>query len=419
MAAKPTKKQLEWQDMELGVIIHLCADIFDPDFHDIKTSGVRERLSPDKMDSCAPDTDQWLRCASELGAKYAVLVANHCTGFSLWPTKENDYSVASMKWKNGKGDVVADFIEACKKYNIKPALYYSTGCNGYYCITDEVKHDYKAAYYREYSAVVERQLTELWNNYGELFEIWFDGGVVPFSKGGPDVEGLLRKYQPDAITFQGPAGYENNIRWVGNEAGVAPEDCFCSFDAADGSPDGRGSITGRYYCPAESDFPNRTAKGFGGGWAWRDGEEDTVIPPEKLFECYLNTVGRNTNMLLGMGISTDGDFKDEEQFIRLGEIIRREFSDEIPLSIKIDGNTFTVFPESTKPIKYLVIREKLDDGQHINGFTLSADGRKMAEGSSIGHKRILCLNGLKAENLTLKITDSYGEYSLRDIKAYS
>ena len=117
--------------MELGVIIHFCVDIYNPDFKRVKNAGVREAISPEKITPKNLDVDQWLRSAKEMGAKYAILVANHCTGFSLWPTAENDYSVKSLKWKDGKGDVCRDFIEACKKYDIKPGFYYSPGRDRY------------------------------------------------------------------------------------------------------------------------------------------------------------------------------------------------------------------------------------------------------------------------------------------------
>ncbi|MDF2686489.1 MAG: hypothetical protein K0S55_1671, partial [Clostridia bacterium] len=89
---KPTPQHLKWADMELGVIIHLCMDIFNPGFSEIKTTKVREALPANIFNPVNLDTDQWLKAASDMGAKYAVLVANHCTGFSLWPTKQNNYS---------------------------------------------------------------------------------------------------------------------------------------------------------------------------------------------------------------------------------------------------------------------------------------------------------------------------------------
>ena len=114
-----------------------------------------------------------------MGAKYAVLVAKHCSGFSLWPTDAHDYSIKQSPWKNGEGDIVADFIASCKKYNIKPGIYASTTANGYlYVDNPGVVQEGGPVTQEEYNQIVTQQLTELWSNYGELFEIWFDGGVL-------------------------------------------------------------------------------------------------------------------------------------------------------------------------------------------------------------------------------------------------
>ena len=135
MMSKPTQQQLKWADMEIGVIIHYLMDIYNPEYKAIKTVGVREHMPASIFAPTKLDTDQWIAAAKSAGAKYAVLVANHCTGFSLWPTRDNDYSIASSPWKDGKGDIVGDFVKSCEKYGLKPGLYYSTGCNGYYGIS--------------------------------------------------------------------------------------------------------------------------------------------------------------------------------------------------------------------------------------------------------------------------------------------
>ena len=120
--AKPTELQKKWADMEVGVIIHYLMDIYNPSYRGFKTNGVRTELPASKFAPQGWDTDQWMMSAAAAGAKYAVLVANHCTGFSLWQTKVNDYSVASCPYKDGKGDIVREFIESCKKYGIKGVL---------------------------------------------------------------------------------------------------------------------------------------------------------------------------------------------------------------------------------------------------------------------------------------------------------
>lgn len=414
--AKPTKKQLEWADMEIGVLIHYLMEIYNPEFKKYKTEAVRTELSPDRVNPTKLDPEQWVRSAYELGAKYAVLVTNHCTGFSLWQTEVNDYSVASIKWKDGKGDVLAEFVEACKKYGLKPGVYYSTGCNGYYGINDELKWDYKSEQYQNYVKCVERQVEEIWSKYGEMFEIWFDGGIVPKEIGGPDIFSLLKKYQPDAIAFQGPPEHPHNVRWVGNENGYAPENCWSTFNPD--SNDLNGQPDGEVWAPAETDFPNRTNDAFGGGWGWRENEEDKVRSSENLLNCYLSSVGRNSNMLIGMAISTDGDFQDEEQFIEFGKLLKETFGEPITRLCNCKGNSFTIQLNKEKHPRYLTLCEDITNGHNIFDYSVFADGKEIYHGECIGHKRIIPLDSSNTDKLEIVINKSDSEPCLRSIELY-
>ena len=428
--AKPTKEQLVWQDMELGVLIHYCMEIYRPELVGewYKTDMVRTELAPETIHPTKLDPEQWVRSAAELGAKYVVLVTNHCTGFSMWNTKVNDFSIASTDWRGGGGDICRAFIEACKKYGLRPGFYYSTGCNGYYNINDSWEWDYTSEYYQEYVRNVEAQVTELWTEYGDLFEIWFDGGIIPPEKGGPDLTPILRKYQPNAICFQGPRDYAHNIRWVGNEEGLAPENCWATTNAGEARYDGTvpdekagvGDPDGKYYWPAETDMPNRLHAAFGGGWGWKAGEEHLLYTPEQLLDCYIRSVGRNSNLLLGMAISTDGDFQDEEQFKAFGQLIRETFGNPTILCespVLTEEKCTVTLPEEQK-IKYVVIREDITEGQRIRSFRILADGQAVYTSECIGHKRIIPFDALEAKEITLEITQKAGDVKIRDIAVY-
>ncbi len=432
--AKPTDRHLEWADMELGVIIHYLMDIYNPSCSRYKTNAVRTEMPASIFAPDGWDTDQWMRSAAKMGAKYAVLVANHCTGFSLWQTKVNDYSTASCAFKDGGGDIVREFIESCAKYGIRPGLYYSTGCNGYYNINDEWKHDYFADYYREYVRCVEAQVKELWSEYGELFEIWFDGGIIPLDQGGPNLVPLLEKYQPNALCFQGPKGYPHNLRWVGNEDGLAPPDCFAATNAGEARYDGTvpdekagvGDPDGKYYWPAETDMPNRDHGAFGGGWGWKAGEADHVYPPEHLLDCYIRSVGRNSNLLLGMAIGCDGRFEDEVQFEEFGKLLEKTFGDGAKIA-EIPGTTAltqALTLDEAVPVKYIVLREDITEGHRVRGFRVLCDGEVVLEGKCLGHKRIVPLvktcteAGKPVREIRVEITEYVGEPALRDIALY-
>ncbi len=429
MPAIPTKEQLIWQDMELGVIIHYLMDIYNPTANP-KLSTVRDELPPSCFAPQGWDTDQWIRSAHEMGAKYAVLVANHCTGFSLWQTKDNPYSVAGCAYGDGKGDIVRDFIASCRKYGLKPGLYYSTGCNGYYGINDEKMNDetFATAWYHDYVKHVEAQVTELWSQYGDLFEIWFDGGIVPLEKGGPNLVPILKKYQPNALCFQGPKGYPHNLRWVGNEDGLAPADCWAATFAGENRFDGTkpneeagcGDPDGIYYAPAETDMPNRDHLAFGGGWAWKPGQTDHVFSAKHLLDCYLHSVGRNSNLLLGMAIGKDGRFEDEEQFRSFGKLLQDTFGDGARRGYAVGSAclTQTVTLPAPADISYVVLREDMTQGHRIRGFRVLFDGVEAATGHCIGHKRILPLVGKNVTAVTIELTKTVDGATLRDIAVY-
>lgn len=209
----PTKEQVAWADAEMGVIIHLDINIFAPhtfQYNDPATLPDVNVFYPSKL-----NTDQWIKTAKAAGATYAVLTVKHGTGFCLWPSKVNNYNVGHTSWGNGRNDILKSFIASCKKYGVKPGLCYNTNTNTFYnagsnpFVSDSAQLAYKKA--------VLAQLTELWSNYGKVFEIWFDGGLTSAGKFGlkKDVLELIRQHQPQAILFQGPVEAKNIIRWIG------------------------------------------------------------------------------------------------------------------------------------------------------------------------------------------------------------
>ena len=417
----PNEQQLKWADAELGVIIHLDMQTFEPSYFFRDNFDYLPDLSKFTPESL--DTDKWIECAAKAGAKYAVLVAKHCSGFSLWPTKVHGYNVANTPYKNGKGDIVGEFIASCKKYGLLPGLYCSASCNAYYkvdspglCLSKDAEEQ------KRYNDAVIAQLTELWTNYGELFEIWFDGGCLPVEKGGPPIADLLYKLQKDAIVFQGPIEKGNGLRWVGNERGEAEWDTFATVDFKNESFDGMSEETnrggdpfGNVWRPAESDLPGRDSRSsFMGGWFWKEGEDAAVLSGEELFERYLISVGRNTNMLVGMAINDKGLLPkaDENALLDLGKRVKEAFSN--PLSIlegDLTDDTYTLKCE--KNAKYLVICEDIKYGERILSYETSVG----LSGKAIGHKRILPLpEGTK--EVTFTVTDKKDTCHIKSIALY-
>jgi hypothetical protein len=192
---RPTPEQAAWQDREMGLFYHFDISVFtDGGEGDWKRQG---HLDPNLYRPAKLNTDQWLEAAKAMGAGYTVFVAKHCTGFISWQSDAYPYGVRQSKWRDGHGDVVADYVASCRKYGIRPGIYCSMPANAYCDVFDNctVKgangpHDPRQIEYRRRA---ERLVTELWGNYGPLDYIWFDGGTLPPDKGGPDLVPILKR----------------------------------------------------------------------------------------------------------------------------------------------------------------------------------------------------------------------------------
>lgn len=423
----PNKQQQEWAEAEIGVLIHFDMPTFHKDYNwrNWGTHPDASTFNPSQL-----NTDQWLETAQKLGAKYAVLVAKHCSGFSLWPTEAHEYSIKNSPWKNGKGDIVADFIASCKKYGIKPGIYASTTANGYLYVNNPGKvQKGSPVSQEEYNQIVVQQLTELWSNYGELFEIWFDGGVLGKKQGGADVLSLVQKLQPNAVAFQGPYGHPNLVRWVGNEEGVAPYPCWATCDSttnADGTCviEGlHGNAYASYWCPGESDFTLRWNRSYQGGWFWTAGQDSMMYTVPELLTKYETSVGRNTNMLLGLvidnrGLVPDADARRIEEF---GQEIARQYSSPM-MQTQGTGNEYTLVFEKVTDINRVIIQEDITKGERVLKYKLEGqkDGKWeiLDEGSCIGHKRIVKFESQPLKAIRLIINESKAEPNIRNFAVY-
>lgn len=425
----PNEKQMEWADAEIGVMFHFDMQVFNPDY-EWRHWGTHPDVST--FNPTELDTDQWLEAASKIGAKYAVLVAKHCCGFSLWPTEAHEYSVKNSPWRNGEGDIVRDFVESCKKYNIKPAIYASTSANGLYWVDNPGVVQPGGPYTQEeYNAVVEKQLTELWSNYGDLFEIWFDGGVLSMDLGGADVLSLVRKLQPEAIAFQGPFGHPNLIRWVGNEYGSAPYPCWATADSTTNS-DGMTEVSGLYgnpdgafWCPGEADCTLRHNSTRQGGWEWAPGEDDELYTVDELMGKYETSVGRNTNLLLGLvvdprGLVPEGDVARLEEF---GKALEQKYGTP-HATASGNGRKVTLPLDAPAIVDRVVIREDISQGERVRAYELqgkltSGEWITLSVGSNIGHKHIDIFRPVELTQLRLVVKDSKGQPRIAELSAFS
>ncbi|MCT1398521.1 alpha-L-fucosidase [Paenibacillus sp. p3-SID867] len=406
---KPTHRQLEYQSWEFGLFLHFGLRTFYEGYVDFD----KRPMSPSEFNPAQLDCEQWIRTAKESGMNYAVLTAKHHDGFSNWPSKYSSFTVAQSPWKEGTGDVVKEFVAACRKYGVKPGLYYSP-------------FDGSADFYnqdaRAYDDYFVNQITELLGDYGDIDILWFDGcGSEGHEYDWARIIGEIRRLQPNILIFN--MG-DPNFRWVGNEDGIAPIPCWNVTDATDFSilTEQKDALGEHIWLPAECDVQMRA------NWFYSDRDEHTIKSLDQLMGLYYYSVGRGANLLLNIGPDREGllPAKDTAQLQAMGDEIRRRFDHPIASIEQCSQNKSGWSYEATKPhlIDHILIQEDLTNGEHVRSFRINVTTEKtqrsitVYEGRNIGHKAIIRIPAIKVRGLQLEITDYEGVPSIRQIAIY-
>ena len=376
------------------------------------------------------DTDQWCRVLKESGSRGVVLTAKHHDGFCLWNTKTTDHSV--MRSPFGK-DVLALLRESCDKYGLKLGVYLSPWDRSAACYGTEDYNDFFVA-----------QLTELCTNYGDLFEVWFDGACGEGPNGKKQRYDWNRYYetvralQPDAvIAISGP-----DVRWIGNEAGkvrksewsvvgapavlsekVAAQsqqsETDLSFDRCEpdlGSRDALRNEDELIWSPAEADVSVTTGWFYHGRLYYLFRKKRTA---KQLADIYFKTVGGNASLLLNVPPNKKGRISRREQHTlrRFKRMIDAPFQSPLAASyalLSTDGTAEPVqaiaagetvaFPpgafvlrlsfETAQTVRTLVLGEDLSFSQRVERFSVwaadeSGTPRKIETATVIGQQKIL------------------------------
>lgn len=438
----PSKEQLAWHKMEMNAFVHFTTNTFTD-----KEWGYGDE-SPKVFNPDTVNTDQWVRVLKEAGFKGVILTGKHHDGFCLWPSKYTDHTIANSPYMNGKGDVIKQLRESCNKSGLKFGIYLSPW--------DRNRSDYGKPSYIEY---YRAQLKEIFTNYGPVFEMWFDGanggdgyygGAKEMRKidkrnyyDWPTTINLVKSIQKDVIFFSdaGPG-----VRWCGNESGHVNETCW-SIITADtlyaGKPGvenllSTGSSDGTAWLPPEVDVSIRP------GWFYHAREDSLVKSADKLFDIYLKSVGRGALLLLNVppdrkGVFHKNDVASLKAFRKkLDETFKTDLaanakvtasntrgnSSEFKATNLLDGNSDTywctnddvikvdlnVQLKNTQVLNYLVLQEYIELGQRVKKFTVEVNRNgvwhKIADATTIGYKRIIPLNGVKANAVRVSIEDS-------------
>ncbi len=417
----PTPQQLEWQRMELTAFLHFGVNTFTGREWGDGTE------DPAIFNPTSLDCEQWVRTLKESGFKMAIITAKHHDGFCLWPTKTTRHSVVSSSWKDGKGDVVRELRDACKKYGIKFGVYLSPWDRNASCYGDSPA----------YNQFFIEQLTELLTNYGEVHEVWFDGANGEGPNGKKQIYDwdailkTIRRLQPKAVT----AIMGDDVRWVGNEKGIGRETEWSAtaltpgiyprsgeqnkelgiFGKAKdlGGRDIVARATELFWYPSEVDVSIRP------GWFYHADQDKQVKSLNHLTDIYFKSVGYNSVLLLNIppdlrGLINENDVQRLKEF---SSYLKKTFARNYVLkgNEAWHGTSGTVRQYDIQKdalVNAFMIQEDISKGQRIESFLVEAykDGSwiHMAEGTTVGYKRLVRFSDTRPERIRVTIRSARG-----------
>jgi alpha-L-fucosidase len=404
MSAKPTPLQAAWQDLEIGMFIHFAPNTWQDSQWDKRTTPFSE-INPSKL-----DTEQWVDAAEALGARYIIFVAKHIGGFCMWPTKTTDYCIKNTPWRNGKGDVLKDLSESCRKRGMGLGVYLSprddthgAGIGGR-CDTPEQQARYNEMY--------REQLKEVLTGYGDMMEVWFDGSLVM------TVGDVLQKYAPRAMVFNSPHA---TLRWVGNEEGFAPYPAWNALSRKDADSGVSTALSGRpdgeVWLPLECDARIRAH------WFWTTQNASTLKSVDQLMEMYYRSVGHGATLLLNhtpdiTGLIPEADFKRGKEF---GDEVRRRFGNSMA-EISGKGKALELRFPNPVVLDHLMLMEDIVEGERVRQYVVEAatggEWLEMCRGIAIGHKKIDGFARIETNKLRWRCLDSVGEPTVRCFAAF-
>jgi len=435
--AVPSERQLAWHKLKYYAFIHFSPNTFT----DMEWGYGDE--SPDSFNPSALDVDQWVRVAKEAGMEAVVITAKHHDGFALWPSKFTEHSIKNSPVADGKGDILRDLRTACDKYGLKLGMYLSPW--------DRNHPDYGTPIYIEY---FRNQLKELLTEYGEIYEVWFDG-----ANGGDGYYGganetrkidnttyydwentrkIVRELQPNAVMFSdaGP-----DIRWIGNEQGYAYDPTWATMNGENFYP-GMSGINDQLQSGHENGnlwVAPEVNTSIRPGWFYHEAENNKVKSVNQLIDNWYHSVGMNGNFILNLppdkrGLIHENDIKALQGLKSyVDEAFRTDISEDATISASnIRGDASSYSPDHafdadhetywataddnldaylevdfgiTKEVNALLLQEYIRLGQRIKGFSVEAfiSGvyQEVAKGITIGNRRLIKFRTVSTSKLRI------------------
>jgi alpha-L-fucosidase len=435
----PSENQMRWHEMEYYAFIHFSLNTYTDQAWGFGNEDLN-LFNPEEL-----DTRQWARICKEAGMKGIIITAKHHCGFCLWPTETTEYSVENTPWKDGKGDVLREMADACKEYGLKLGIYVSPW--------DRNHPDYGTP---EYITVFRKQIEEVLTNYGDVFEIWFDGahGGTGYYGGANDVRNvdrttyydwqptykMIRELQPDIVIWN-DGGDRADLRWVGTEEGYVGETNWSLLNDTGEVPWGMlhyGVEDGNAWVPAEVNTSIRPE------WFYHPDEDDKVKTVPQLMETYYNSIGHNGTLLLNFPIMPNGLIHptDEKMALGFAQAVKESFAVNLAENAKaeasnvrgkskkynaskaVDPNketywatddsvtsaSLTIDLGQATLINRFMAQEHIRLGQRVKSFTVEAwvddAWKEVAKGTTVGYKRIIRFPSVNTSKVRFTITAS-------------
>ena len=446
----PTPEQIKWQKMENYAFVHFGLNTFN-DLEWGYGNTPAETFNPTDL-----DCEQWVRIIKAAGLKGVILTAKHHDGFCLWPTKTVDYNISNSPYKNGKGDMVRELSDACKKHGLKFGLYLSPWDR------------HNAEYGREgYQKTYHEQINELISNYGPLFEFWFDGAnggngwyggtnetrsIDPKTYYGYETaREMIKAKHPEAMIFGGTVP---DIRWIGNESGWAGETNWSPYSLdkeTHYTQNQWGMKDGNQWLPGECDVSIRP------GWFYHHREDHQVRTVPNLVDLYYRSVGHNATLLLNFPVDRRGLIHpvDSANAVRFHEMIQQQLKTNLVAgmtpkvsnerggdfvaSALTDDNFDTYWATedgvTTADIEFsfdtptrmnrMMLQEYIPLGQRVKAFVVEYLDKDTwlpvklnEETTTIGYKRLLRFETVETKGMRIRITDARGPLCLSNVGVY-